>query len=223
MSATNTTGAAVLDELLRELNGGIISLDLLKRTAAALEEHVERDKRRMSGRNWRKALPEHQRDVERQAVADKWAYVNGAGLHPGSPGRLNYSGRVAWVAKRTALPVGRVRKYLREISQSKTCDLLGKHDNLVVWAKCEACQVAGDACLEHASAQRIFNAARPDVPKKPRPSEKRVRLKKPHALEMRMSVCEPKGAQRDKEPRRFRGGVNGFTDLDSTTRRDRND
>jgi hypothetical protein len=214
VSAPNTDGAAVLDELLRELDGGIISLDLLKRTAAALEAHVKRDAARVSGRNWRKPIPEHQQDLERAAVVEKWAYAAScygnslggerSGLVSGS---FNYSAKVRWVAGRTGLPVGRVRKYLREISQSKTCDLLRKHDKLSSWAECEACQQAGDACIEHASAKRIFNAALPDVPKKPRPSEKRARPKKPRPIELRLpAVNRPVSG-----PRRGRGGLNTFT------------
>jgi hypothetical protein len=215
MSKPNTPGAAVLDELLRELNGGIISLDLLKRTAAALEQHVKRDAARVSGDNWRKPIPEHQQDVERARVAERWAYVASCyGTSPGDgrsgleSGSLNYSAKVKWVAGREGLPVGRVRKYLREISQSKTCDLLRKHDKLSSWATCKACEQAGDACIEHASAQRIFRAALPDVPKKPRPSEKRARLKKPRPIELRLpAVNRPVSG-----PRRGRSGLNTFTD-----------
>jgi hypothetical protein len=123
MSANPQAPAEVLDELLTQLNGGIITLELLKRVAGALETHVERAKRRVSGRNWRKPIPEHQQDVERARVAERWAYVAScygtshgderSGLESGS---FNYSAKVKWVAGREGLPVGRVRKYLREIS-----------------------------------------------------------------------------------------------------------
>jgi hypothetical protein len=183
MSAPNTNGAAVLEELKKQLNGGIVTLDLLKRATAALERHVKRDAARVSGFT-RRTIPPHQADVERQAVAEKWAYVNGTGVGSDSPGNAGYvkmtrEKKVAWIAKRLQLPVRRVRGYLTEIAELGPYVRVAENRETltIVGQICEACQVAGDACLEHASARRIFNAALPDVQKKPRLSERQARLR----------------------------------------------
>jgi hypothetical protein len=146
---------------LRELLDGNAPMDverlfavILPQLADTTETLVKREDARVSGFK-RRAIPDQQRAAERVRVVKKFKYARGAG-YPRAEA-------LAYVTRVLALPMRRVRDYLKHERATRTCDKNEAHDYKVgnVILSCPAC-MTGETCIDHATARQVFNAALPE-------------------------------------------------------------
>ena len=133
----------------------------------ALVERVTAVAERLANANHRRGPPRvtrHQNDADREAVRGAMDDLRASYLGPS-----DYGQRLVWLSRRSGgVPIRRVKQYLAEFRRERRTLLLadGIRDSLntegLTNASCPACEMTGDACIEHAPARRIFAVALPE-------------------------------------------------------------